>query len=31
MSDLKESGGKLDQAAIKEKVEEFRERFLRQM
>jgi hypothetical protein len=31
MSDLKESGGNLDQAAIKEKVEAFRERFMSQM
>jgi len=31
MSDLKESGGELDQAAIKDKVEQFRERFMNEM
>jgi len=31
MSDLKESGGTLDQAAIKEKVEAFRDRFMEKM
>lgn len=31
MRDLKESGGTLDQAAIKEKVEAFRERFMEKM
>jgi hypothetical protein len=31
MSDLKESGGTLDQAAIKEKVETFRDRFMEKM
>ena len=31
MSDLKESGGNLDQAAIKEKVEAFRDRFMEKM
>ena len=31
MAELKESGGELDQAAIKEKVEVFRERFLQEM
>ena len=31
MADLKESGGELDQAAIKDKVEQFRERFMNEM
>ena len=31
MRDLKESGGNLDQAAMKEKVEAFRERFMEEM
>lgn len=31
MEDLKQSGGELDQTAIKEKVEQFRERFMDQM
>lgn len=31
MAELKESGGTLDQAAIKEKVEEFREKFIQAM
>ena len=31
MSELKASGGELDQAAIKEKVEIFRERFMQEM
>ena len=31
MSDLKESGGELDQSAIKDKVEQFRERFMNEM
>jgi hypothetical protein len=31
MADLKESGGELDQTAIKDKVEQFRERFMNEM
>jgi hypothetical protein len=31
MADLKESGGELDQSAIKDKVEQFRERFMDEM
>ena len=31
MSDLKDSGGDLDQSAIKEKVEQFRDRFINEM
>ena len=31
MADLKESGGDLDQSAIKDKVEQFRDRFMNEM
>ena len=31
MADLKESGGDLDQSAIKDKVEQFRDRFMTEM